>query len=93
MKFNLGTEALARACAKRPWLTIGIWTAVLVIAFVLISTLLGGALTNDNKMTNEPESVKASLLMDNRLGKTDNIDENVIISSKTLTVDDPVFKY
>jgi RND superfamily putative drug exporter len=92
MKFNLGTEALARACAKRPWLTIGIWAAVLVIAFVLISTLLGGALTNDNKMTNEPESVKASLLMDNRLGKTDNIDENVIISSKILTLDDPVFK-
>jgi RND superfamily putative drug exporter len=92
MKFNLGTEGLARACARRPWVTIGIWAAVMVVSFVLISTLLGGALTNDNKVTNEPESVKASLLMDNRLGKSDNIDENVIIASKTLIVDDPLFK-
>jgi putative drug exporter of the RND superfamily len=92
MKFNLGTEGLARACAKKPWLTIGIWAVVLAAAFVLISTLLNGALVNENKMTNNPESVVASQLVDQRLGKTDNLDENVIIASRTLTVDDPAFK-
>jgi putative drug exporter of the RND superfamily len=92
MKFSLGTEGLARACAKRPWLTIGIWAGVLAVAVVLISTLLGGALTNENKMTNLPESAQASQIMEQRLGKTDNLDENVIIAAKNITVDDPLFK-
>jgi RND superfamily putative drug exporter len=92
MKINLGTQSLARAAARRPWLTVGIWAGVLVAAFLLISLLMGGVLTNDNKMLNQPEAVKAQNILDSRLGKSDNIDETIIVQSKTLTVDDTQFK-
>jgi RND superfamily putative drug exporter len=92
MKFSLGTEYLARASARRPWVTIGIWIAVLAAAFFVISTFFGSALTNEEKMTNNPESIVAGNILDERLGKSDSIDETIIVTSSTLTVDDPVYK-
>ncbi len=92
MKFSLGTEYLARASARRPWVTIGIWIAVLAAAFVVISTFLGSALTNENNMTNKPESMVAGDIITDRLGKSDSIDETIIVNSSTLTVDDPAYK-
>jgi RND superfamily putative drug exporter len=92
MKINLGTESLARAAARRPWLTVGIWAGALLAAFVIITFLLGGALTNQNNMTNNPESVQASKILDQRMGKTDTMQEMVILHSATLTVDDPQFR-
>ncbi len=41
------TEKLARACARRPWITVAVWGSALVLAVFLISTLLGGALVTD----------------------------------------------
>ena len=52
---------------------------------------MGRVLTNDNKMLNQPEAVKAQNILDSRLGKTDNIDETIIVHSKTYTVDDAQF--
>jgi putative drug exporter of the RND superfamily len=92
MKLSLGTESIARAAARRPWITVGVWAAVLAAAFVMVSALLGGALTNDNRMTNQPESMKAQAITDERLGKSDKIDEMIIVSSPTLTVDDAAFQ-
>jgi putative drug exporter of the RND superfamily len=92
MKINLGTQSLARAAARRPWLTVGIWAGILVLAFLSISLMMGGVLTNDNKMLNQPEAVQAQNILDSRLGKSDNINETVIVQSSTLTVDDPQFK-
>ena len=92
MKINLGTKSLARAAARRPWVTVGIWAGVLVAAFLLISLFMGGVLTNDNKMLNQPEAIKAQNILDSRLGKTDNIDETIVVNSKTYTVDDAAFR-
>ncbi len=92
MKINLGTESLARAAARRPWLTVGLWAVALVGAFLLVTFLLNGALTKDNLMTNNPESVQAGNLLNERLGKADSMMETVILKSPTLTVDDPRFK-
>jgi RND superfamily putative drug exporter len=92
MKINLGTESLARAAARRPWLTVAVWCVALVGAFLLISTLLNSALTKDNNMTNHPESMQANAILDERMGKSDTIQEMVILQSATLTVDDHQFK-
>jgi RND superfamily putative drug exporter len=93
VKLNLSTEALARGAARRPWTTIGIWLGVLVTAFILISTLLGDALTTEDRVTNNPESEQANALMEERLGASDDtIDEMVIVRSATLTVDDPAYQ-
>ena len=93
MKLNLCTEGIARASGRRPWITIGAWLVVLVAAIVLAGTLLGDALTTEETLTNNPESVRADNLLHERLGESNNtIDEMVIVRSTALTVDDPAYR-
>ena len=93
MKLNVSTEGLARASARHGWLTIGAWLAVLLVAVVLVGTLLGDALTTEETLTNNPESVQADNLLHERLGESNNtIDEIAIVRSTTLTVDDPAYR-
>ena len=93
MSLKHWTESLARACARRPWVTISVWIAVLVVAAVLMRTLLGGALTTDMKFYDNPESRQAQTILDERLGKNDDsLKEMIIVRSKALTVDDPQFR-
>ena len=93
MKLNLSTEALARASGRRPWITIGAWLTVVVAAIVLTGALLGDALTTEDNLTNNPESVQADDLLRERLGESnDNLNEMAIVRSTTLTVDDPAYR-
>ena len=92
MKLNLSTESLARASARYRWTTIGAWLAVLVVAVVLVGTLLGDALTTEETLTNNPESVQADNLLRERLGESNTIDEIAIVRSTTLTVDDSAYR-
>ena len=50
----LSTERLARACATRPWLTVGAWVLALVLAIATIVALLD--LTAEGELTSNPES-------------------------------------
>jgi putative drug exporter of the RND superfamily len=50
---------VALASARHPRRTIGAWAAAMLIAFVAIGTLLGGALTTEGKPTNDPQSQRA----------------------------------
>jgi len=60
---------------------------------VLVGTLLGDALTTEETLTNNPESVQADNLLHERLGESNNtIDEIAIVRSTTLTVDDPAYR-
>ena len=92
MKTGLSTESLARAAARRPWVTVGLWIGVMAVAFILIGTLLSGALTTDMAITNNPESKQADTILGERLGKDTTLDEMVIVRSQTLTVDDAEFR-
>ena len=88
------TEKLARVCARRPWVTIGIWAAVLALAVVFNFTMLGDALVTEVEPTNNPESSEALDIMNERLGiaEYEDLDETIIIRSSTLTVDDAEFQ-
>jgi RND superfamily putative drug exporter len=88
------TESLARACARRPWVTVGIWVVAMALALFSVITLLSGALVTEVEPTNAPESSVALDLMNERLGieETTNLDGMVIVRSAALTVDDPEFK-
>jgi RND superfamily putative drug exporter len=56
-------------------------------------TLLGGALTTETTLTNNPESAQADTLLNERLGDSgDTVAETVIVRSTTLTVDDPAYR-
>jgi putative drug exporter of the RND superfamily len=52
-------QRIALASARHPRRTIGAWVAAMLIAFVAIGTLLGGALTTEGKPTNNPQSQRA----------------------------------
>ena len=88
------TESLARACARRPWVTVGIWVAAIALAIVLMINYLGDALVTDVEPTNNPESSAALDLMNERLGisEYEDLDEMIIVRSSTLMVDDPEFR-
>jgi RND superfamily putative drug exporter len=94
MQRNFSTAGLARASARHPWRTIGGVLTLFAVAFLLISTLLSGALTTDatGTLTNNPESMQADNLLAERLGASNTFGEIVIVRSDTLTVDDPAYR-
>ena len=89
---SLSTEALARGSARRPWLVVALWVLTIVVAIVLISTLLEGALTTQFVFTNEPESQRGLDLIEELRGLPFSTNEVVIVRSETMTVDDPEFR-
>ncbi len=88
----LSTEGLARASARRPWLTVGIWAVLFVLAGFLIVRFLGSALTTNADITTNPESRQARTLIEQRLRGPQRDNEIVIVQSQTATVDDPAFR-
>jgi len=53
------TQALARSSARHPWRTIGAWVVASLLAVIAIGALLGGVLTSEGTVTNNPESERA----------------------------------
>ena len=89
---ELSTDALARRCAQRPWVTIALWIAALAVAIVLIFSLLGDAITTRFNFINTPESQRGLDLIEELRGVPFSTNEVVIIQSDTLRVDDPEFQ-
>jgi hypothetical protein len=96
---KLNPEALARASSHHPWRTLTIWLVLIVTMGVVSGALLSGVLSQDISFTNRPESVQAQDVLDakfpsqggNGQGAADST-EYVIITSDSLTVDDPAFQ-
>jgi uncharacterized membrane protein YdfJ with MMPL/SSD domain len=57
------TERLAGGASRRPWLTLGVWVAVIVVSTGLVATLLGGVLSSEVDVTTETESKRAERLL------------------------------
>jgi uncharacterized membrane protein YdfJ with MMPL/SSD domain len=79
------TERLGRASARRPWLTVGVWSVAVVVSIVVVGALLGSALTTDIEQTNDPESQRAEALIDEAFagGRLDYVDEVIVVRSDT----------
>ena len=56
MSLNLSTESIAWATSRRPWITIGIWIAIFVVAVLLVASLLEDGLTTKFVFTGNPEA-------------------------------------
>ena len=89
----LSTAGLARISARRPWVVLGVWVLVLVVAVGLMSRL-SDALTTEANFTNEPEAVKGLNALDESGLETDEsiLTETVVIQSDAYTVDTPEFQ-
>ena len=88
----ISTEGLAAASARRPWLIIGIWVALLVASIGVTAALLADGLTTDMDFTSNPESKKGQTLLEDKLRGPEKDNEIVIVRSADRTVDDPEFR-
>ncbi|MDH3470631.1 MAG: MMPL family transporter [Acidimicrobiia bacterium] len=93
----MNPEKIARASSKRPWVVIGVWLAVLLLAFGLSGAFLADALTTDFDFTDNPESKRAQVLVEERLepgkgGGPDIFSEFLVVSSASTSVADPAFE-
>ena len=79
------------ASSRRPWLTVGVWLALLVAAVVIAGLLLGGALTTEARLAGSPESSQARTILEERLRGEEPVNEVVIVRSEVHTIDDPPF--
>ena len=88
------TESLARISSRRPWVTIGIWLLVTLVAVGISGQLLPTATTTELRIIprfGEVESVTVTELLEGSPIEPPPA-EIVIVRSGTLTVDDDPFK-
>jgi RND superfamily putative drug exporter len=88
----LTAESLALTSARRPWIIIALWLAVIVASIAAIATLLSDALTTEMSLTNDPEAQQAEQLLEDRLRGPQPTNEIVIVQSETATVDDSQYR-
>jgi RND superfamily putative drug exporter len=87
------TGRLARASSRRPWRTVALWVASIVLSVGAIAGLLGSSLTTDAEMTNNPESYRGYDVLNAHFPPSpDYVNELVVVRSRTLTVADPGFR-
>ena len=90
---GMSFEGVAVASSRRPWITIGLWVALLAVAITLNATLLQDALTTEFSFSNEPDSLKADRLLEDKLRGPRAANELVVVQSTNgLTVDDAEFQ-
>jgi RND superfamily putative drug exporter len=91
---KLNPEALARASSRHPWRTLGIWVVLIASMGFVSSQLLGDVLTQEFEFTNNPESVRAQQVIDERFSDGTEVasTEFFIVQSESLSVEDPAFE-
>jgi RND superfamily putative drug exporter len=89
---GLGPRQLAEAATRRPRRVLVIWGLIVLVSFVVIGGLLASAITPEGTLTNNPESLQAKDLMDERLPQQNEIDELIIVRSESATVNEPAFR-
>ncbi len=88
------TESLARISSRRPWVTIAIWFALVLVAIGVIGLWLPTATTTELRLIprfGEVESVTVNELLEGSPIEPPPT-EIVIIQSEALTVDDAAFR-
>ncbi|HEY7756520.1 MAG TPA: MMPL family transporter, partial [Actinomycetota bacterium] len=78
---KLNPETLASVSSRHPWRTLGIWVLVIVAMGFASSRLLDGVLTDDIAFTNDPESVLAQQVIDERFGDAAGFTEFLVVQS------------
>jgi putative drug exporter of the RND superfamily len=87
-------ETIALASANHAWRTIGAWIAAVLLAFVAIGALLGGALSTEGNPTNNPQSQRAKDVRDAAFPASSSaaITDIVVVRSPRYTVDAARFR-
>lgn len=86
------TENLARLSAQRPKQILALWIFLLGAAGYLITQFLSSALVNDISFHKNLESDQARQIVVQSFGGSDKVNETIIVSSPSYTVDQPEFQ-
>ncbi|MCA9860264.1 MAG: MMPL family transporter, partial [Thermomicrobiales bacterium] len=86
------TAGISASSARHPWRTVGIWLVLLVLGGLFSGLFLSDALTTNVELLDNPESIQGSNLLEERMGYEMPLTETIVVSSDSLTVDDPEFK-
>ena len=89
---SISTEGLARSCAAHPKRTLVAWLVAVLVSFVVIGLLLGGALTSEGDVTSNPDSKRAETLIRESFPPEPIPSEIVVVRSERYTVDEPAFE-
>lgn len=90
---SLSPPRLARSSARHPWRTILAW--IIVVAAITVLSGAFGAPTDNSSNANFTvlhESAQGDELIKDHFAEDQRAMENVVVSSETLTVDDPAFR-
>jgi putative drug exporter of the RND superfamily len=90
---TFSTERIARACARRPWVTLAVWLLALVLAVATIVGLL--ELTSEGEVTSNPESERGYALIGRHFPpdpQEEYVNELIVVRSQSRTVDDAPFR-
>ncbi len=77
--------------ARRPWIVVVAWVIAMALALTA-QAILPGNLTGQAEFTSEPESIKGLRLVEGRLHGVEPARETIVVTSQSLTVDDPAFQ-
>jgi len=89
---KLNPETMAVASSRHPWRTLAAWVVLIAAMAAVSARLLTGVMTDDVAFTNEPESVKAQHVLDERFAAQQAEDtEYLVIGSETQRVGDPAY--
>ena len=88
---RLSTTTLARASARRPWLTLALWAAALIAAVAVIALVLPGTLTAQYSFLGNPDSQRGRDLLQQRMNVPQKANEVVIVRSPQ-SATDPAFR-
>ena len=89
---GFSTQGLAQTSTQHPKLVIGIWIAILLLAFVSVWSFSTGTLTTEFAFFSNPDSKQGDSLLADRLRSPANVNEVVIVRSDDVTVDDTGYK-
>ena len=87
----LSPTRLAAYATRRPGRVLTAWGVAVLVSFGVTGALLGGALTSDQSLTNNPESDQAQRLIDARMPDRRQVDEVIVVRSEQLRATDPAF--
>lgn len=88
----VSSTELARASARHPWRTMGVWGLVMVAALTVIALVLPGTLTSQYTFMGDPDSQVGRDLLQEKLDMPPKANEVVIVRSSALTSKDPAFR-
>jgi putative drug exporter of the RND superfamily len=89
------TERLVVWSSRRPWLTLASWALALMAAIAITAAFVGDALSGDEEITSDTDSMRADELRSERFAserRGRGVSEVIVVRSQTATVDEPRFE-